>query len=127
MTSTIAKTALGAFAALALGSAARAADVDINVRAEEYGSYHRLVGDDDRDGDDDGWRRHGGFEERGERGLARERGRFYGRPVPDWPMMGRPVYARPGWGRHEDDCRLIVKRRVNRWGDLVIRRIRVCD
>jgi hypothetical protein len=125
MTPTIAKTALGALAALALGSAAEAADVDITARAGEYGSYYRFADDEGREGrDDDGFRRHGRIEERG---SFHEPGRFYGRPLAEWPAAGRPVFARPGWGRHEDDCRLIVKRRVNRWGDLIVRRVRVCD
>jgi hypothetical protein len=36
------------------------------------------------------------------------------------------VGGRPHW--HDDeDCRIIIKRRVNAWGDLVERRIKVCD
>ncbi len=27
----------------------------------------------------------------------------------------------------DDDCRIVVKRRVNRFGEVVVRRIRICD
>ena len=47
------------------------------------------------------------------------------RPGWDRHPPGRPYYGRPGWGRH-DDCRVIVTRRINRWGEMVIRRARVC-
>ncbi len=39
---------------------------------------------------------------------------------------GRPVASYPLWRGH-DDCRLIVKRRFNRWGEMVMTRIRRCD
>jgi hypothetical protein len=54
-------------------------------------------------------------------------GRFYGRPVPDWRRRwNRPVAFR-AWGRHdEEDCRLIIKRRVNPWGEVSIRNVEVC-
>lgn len=37
----------------------------------------------------------------------------------------RPVYGRPVFAPY-DDCRVIVRRKVNAWGDLVVRRVRVC-
>jgi hypothetical protein len=55
-----------------------------------------------------------------------EERRFVGRPVPEWGYAGQPVAMRPWW-RHGEDCRLIVKRRVNSWGEVVIRRVRICE
>lgn len=51
-------------------------------------------------------------------------GPVYGRSAYSAPVYGRPVYARPH--DDEDECRVVVKRRVNAWGDLVIRKTRVC-
>lgn len=58
----------------------------------------------------------------------RER-RFYGRPVYEGPVYGRPVYGRPVYGRpvYRGGCRVIVKRRIDEWGDVTVRRLRVCD
>lgn len=53
-------------------------------------------------------------------------GPVYGRSAYAAPAYGRPVYARPH-GDDEDECRVVVKRRVNAWGDLVVRKTRVCD
>jgi hypothetical protein len=39
--------------------------------------------------------------------------------------MERPVFAGPRWGSH-DDCRIIVKERVNRWGEEVQVRRKIC-
>ena len=60
----------------------------------------------------------------------------YGRPAHDGPVYGRSAYGGPVHGRvvyhrpevdDEDECRVVVKRRVNAWGDLVVRKTRVCD
>ncbi len=125
MTYLIRKAVLGAVAALALGSVAQAADFNITVRMGEYGSHHRFVdGDDGEDGFDDRLRRPGRVEQR-ERFRDSD---IRSRHDRDWPpAMGRPVFARPGWGRHFEECRVIVKRRMDRWGDVVVRRIRICD
>jgi hypothetical protein len=53
-------------------------------------------------------------------------GPVYGRSAYSAHAYGRPVYARPG-GDDEDECRVIVKKRVNNWGDVIIRKTRVCD
>ncbi len=83
-------------------------------------AWHGPVADDDDDGRERGLeRRHGRSWE------GRDPGRYYGRPVPEFPHWTRPVRARPGWGFH-DECRVIVKHRLNRWGDLVERRVRIC-
>jgi hypothetical protein len=48
-------------------------------------------------------------------------------PIPEWwRQPGRPVAMAPRW-RHHEDCRLIIKRRVDPWGEIVVRRIRICD
>ena len=41
-------------------------------------------------------------------------------------FYGRPVYGRPVFDDH-DECRVIIKKRVNAWGDVVIKRIKRCD
>jgi len=51
----------------------------------------------------------------------------YGRSYYARPAYGVPVYGGPVYGGYGDDCRVIIKRRVNQWGDIVVRRIRVCD
>jgi hypothetical protein len=48
--------------------------------------------------------------------------RRYAQPV----YYGRPVYGRPVFDDQEE-CRVIVKKRVNAWGDVVVKRIRRCD
>jgi hypothetical protein len=47
--------------------------------------------------------------------------RRYAQPV----FYGRPVYGRPVFDH--DECRVIIKKRVNAWGDVVIKRIKRCD
>lgn len=117
MTSFVCKIALGAVAALALAGSAQAADVDVSVRVGEVGSYHRSADFDRGDRDDfrrpDRMERHDRVERREH---FREPDRFY----------GRPVFAGRGWGRHDEECRVIIKRRVNPWGDVIVRRTRVC-
>jgi hypothetical protein len=52
--------------------------------------------------------------------------RFYGGPV-----YARPAfYDRPVYGRHVSwggDCRVIIKKRIDPWGDVVVKKTRVCD
>ncbi len=108
---------LGAGAALMLGGAAQAG---------EYGRY---------DGGDDGYRHvryervdAGGYDER--RYLRRDPDRYYGRPVPDrddWERRRwhRPVVERPYW-RGDEGCTVIIKKRINHWGERVVTRIKRC-
>lgn len=50
--------------------------------------------------------------------------RPYYRPVIERRLYrSRPVIV----DDDEEECRFIVRRRVNRYGELVVRRIRVCD
>lgn len=40
---------------------------------------------------------------------------------------GRPVSGHGGWyGGGHGGCRLIIKKRINRWGEMVVTRIRRC-
>jgi hypothetical protein len=118
------KAALGVLALLALAGAARASEWNTSLRTADYGAHLQFIGDDDDDDDGDRFeRRRYRYDER--RYWQRHPDRYYGRPVPDYPYWGRPVFARPGWGQGE--CRIIVKRRMNEWGDVVIRRIKICD
>jgi hypothetical protein len=55
-----------------------------------------------------------------------EEERVYENPVPGWRPWSRPVAARP-WQGPGSDCRMIIKRRENAWGEITVRRIRVCD
>lgn len=112
--------ALGAAAALAFAAAAQAADITISIAVER--DAHRWVA---YDGDDDGERR--SIQAPGRSGYHDDH-RYYGRPVPerphwDRPHWQRPVAARPHW---DDDCRLIIKKRVNPWGEVTVTRIRRC-
>jgi hypothetical protein len=67
------------------------------------------------------------FEERYEERVERrsviedDEDRYAGRERP-W---ARPVYERRSFAPY-DDCRIIVRRKVNYWGDLVVRRVRIC-
>ena len=113
--------ALAAVAALAIGTAAQAADLGVPFGPDRYDSGrdgsggghggYRFVDapgdDDDRDGEREGYRH------------APDRRHWAGG---DW---SRPAAARPHWA--QDGCRLIVKRRENAWGDVTITRIRRCD
>ena len=53
-------------------------------------------------------------------------GPVYGRSAYLGPVHGRVVYARP---HHDDDdeCRIVIKKRVNAWGDVLTRKTRVCE
>ncbi|MGO4677111.1 hypothetical protein AB4Z40_29880 [Bosea sp. 2YAB26] len=60
------------------------------------------------------------------------------RPGYDGPRYHEPRGYRPAGERRgfrgpavldddDDDCRIVIKRRVNRYGELVERRMRICD
>ena len=118
---TLKNLALGTLTALAFASPALTQDVSISIRTQDRAyqpvgfyddcrdrRYIRAPDHDDECGD-----------------------RYYGRPVrerPHWDQhpWHHPVGGRPHW-RDDEDCRIIIKRRVNAWGDLVERRIKVCD
>lgn len=126
MSSIVAKTILGAVAAVVLCGAAQAADFDAAVRVAPYGSPHRFVdGDNGPDNDDNiGGGRPWSTERRED---FRERDHRHWRFGHDWgPGRGRPVFARPGWDRYEEECRVVVKRRTNPWGGVVVQRTRIC-
>jgi hypothetical protein len=53
-------------------------------------------------------------------------GPVYGRSAYLGPAHGRVVYARPHHA-DEDECRVVVKKRVNAWGDVLTRKTRVCE
>lgn len=55
-----------------------------------------------------------------------EEKRFVGRPMPERGYAGRPVAMRPWW-QHREDCRLMVRRRVDPWGEVIVRRVRICE
>jgi hypothetical protein len=55
-----------------------------------------------------------------------EEERVDNRPRPGWRSWSRPVAVRP-WHRPGEDCRVIIKRRENQWGEVTVRRIQVCD
>jgi hypothetical protein len=127
--------ALAGLAALTLGTAASAAEISITVRD----SWQRVS--DHRGGfERGGWER-GGFDEerRPRRFIEERRERFDHSPrygydddgFRSFPERRRwnPVAERHGFDRgwHHRDCRVIVKRRVNPWGDLVVKRIKICD
>ena len=120
--------ALSVLSVLALGGAAKAADISISIHAP--GAGFRQVADWDGGG------YYGGGRREVERYVEERRGgRGYGyghgydddgyRSWPERRSWSRPVSVRPAWGHEE--CRVIIKRRVNPWGDVVVKRIKICD
>ncbi len=104
------KTALGAVAALMLGGAAQAGD------------YYGYGGG------------HGGYRQTqyyggGGYGYGGGGGRSYGGGYGHGGgYYGRPVSGHGGWhGGGHGGCQTIIKKRFNRWGEMVVTRIRRCD
>ena len=119
MSRTVMKFALGAVAALVIGGAAQATEVRVTVNTDR--DVYRPTGYYQVDA--------GGYEDR--RGYGyRDQDRYYGRPVPDrdhWEhdRWSRSVVERPHW-RGDDDCRLIIKKREDAWGNVTVTRIKRC-
>lgn len=128
---------LGAVAALTLGGAAQASEVSVMIRTNNHGALQRIA---DYSGELYERRQHTRSEHWSEH---RDPDRYYGRPVPEWKERrshwngydGVPVVERPHWQRpvfvgqdwaHRDSCRIIIKERVNRWGEQVQVRTKVC-
>lgn len=109
---------IGVTAGIALITGAQAADYREDTFSEAETRYRAEAPEPLPD-----YRAGGDWIHRGPRYV--EERRFVGRPVPEWGYAGRPVAMRP-W-RHGEECRLIVKRRINPWGEMVVRRIRICD
>lgn len=110
MRHSFAKAVLGAAAALMIGGAAQAGHDD--VVAGDRASYRQVqyyVGGYGY-GYDRGDRYHGGGY-----GYGHHGGYSYGRPVAE----------RPHWGGHQR-CHQITKRRINRWGEAVVKHITRC-
>jgi hypothetical protein len=116
------RAALALVGAMTLGIATQASEINITIRSGDSGAYQRVsgYGYSDREVVE---RRH--YSGRGYGYEQRDPDRYYGRPVSEHRRWNRPRYARSGWGQH-DGCRLIIKRSVDRWGDLVVKRIKVC-
>jgi hypothetical protein len=113
------KIALGAVAALMIGGAAQATEVRVSVKTDSGG--YRPAGYYQVDA--------GGYEDRRDYGY-RDPDRYYDRPIPDrdrWERdrWQRPVAERPHW-RGDDDCRLIIKKREDAWGNVTVTRIKRC-
>ena len=108
------KVILAGATALMLGGAAHAADFDEAPYSDGYG-YREQASDYGRVYDAPAEPRHHWHERR-----------FYGRPVAEYRPWARPVFARPAWSRG-GECRVIIKERVNRWGERVVRKIEICD
>jgi hypothetical protein len=131
------RIALAAVAAFALGGAAQAAEVSITIHTDGHGTHRRVADYGEKPFAGSPYRRTEHWYEH------REPGRYYGRPVPDWregrpyrdgytsaPVVERhhwqrPVFAGPRW-TYQDTCKIIIKERVNRWGELVQVRSKVC-
>ena len=113
--------ALAAIGAIAIGTAAQAADLGFPFAPDRHGPYEVGFG-----GGPGAYRfvdAPGEYDERDE-------DRYGARPAPDRPHWAggdwaRPVAGRPHWA--QEGCRLIVKRRENAWGDVTVTRIRRCD
>jgi hypothetical protein len=57
---------------------------------------------------------------------GRTYGSGYGHGYQSGHYYGRPVAERPHWGGHQR-CHQFAKRRVNRWGEMVVKHITRCD
>jgi hypothetical protein len=119
-----------AVAALMISGAAQAGDLSFSVTSA-YGAYRQVqyerVGS--RFHDDDGFGERRYVREHRDYGY-RDPDRYYGRPVRDrdhWDRhrWHRPIADRPHW-RDGEDCTVIIKKRVNEWGDRVVTRIKRC-
>lgn len=120
--------------AVGFGSAAQAGEFSITISGGQVGSYRSVA-----DYDDDGFSG-GRTHVRRERHWDRDPDRFYGRPVPEWRERpsrwerpyGVPVAERRGWhGGHgrpswHEPCRIVIKDRINRWGEHVQIRKQIC-
>jgi hypothetical protein len=114
---------MGILAGLCLATAVQAADYRDEPYTELETQHHSRVIEVPQKGPFPGYY----HEERAYHGPRYvEEERIYGRRVPDWRTSNRPVAARP-WRGPSEDCRLIIKRRENAWGETTVRRIRVCD
>ncbi len=131
------QAALAAVAALTFGSAAQASEVNITIRTDTYGTHRRVADQDYQPFKRNQYTRSEGWYEH------RDPNRYYGRPVPEWqerrfrhggyygvpvaqrPHWQQPVFAGPSWG-YPDTCKIIIKERVNRWGETVQVRTKVC-
>ncbi len=128
---------LAVLGVIAVTGATRASEVSITIRTSDNGVSQRIA--DYNDGSVE-YRRYGRHEHRFE---YRDPDRFYGRPVPEWreervyrgghrhiPVVERPHWQRPVFAGphrvHRDSCKIIVKDRVNRWGELVRVRQEIC-
>jgi hypothetical protein len=56
------------------------------------------------------------------RGFRDDHGERYAQGRHGWD---RPVYGRPVFAPY-DDCRTIIRRKINHWGEMVVRRVRIC-
>ena len=102
------KVALGAVTALMIGGAAQAGDY--YSYGGGYGGYRQTQ-----------YYGGGGYGYGGDRhygGGHRHGGGYYGRT-----SGGYSGWHRGGYG----GCTLIIKKRINRWGEMVVTRIRRCD
>jgi hypothetical protein len=129
MARVLAKVAAVAVALGVLGGAAQAGGIDIRITTSDR-AYGTVGSRYDVDDDDFGRRRT--VAPRHDDHEYREPNRYYGRPIPQpgyWERhsYSRPVVAVPAWGHSDQDCRIVVRRNVNDWGQVVIKRKRVCD
>ena len=120
MNSALRNAGLGILALLSLGGAARAGGVDAVVRTGGPFYEHPRFADDCRD------RRYFRAPDRDDPCFAGS----YHRPWRGWrPWEHRPwrtpVAAWPRW-RDAEDCRVVVTRRENPWGEVIVRRSKIC-
>jgi hypothetical protein len=106
MAHTFTKAALGAVAALMIAGTAQAGDY--YGYGGGYGSYRQVQS-------------YGG-------GYGYGGGHYGGGTGYGGGYYGRPSGGYGGWhGGGHGGCRLIIKKRINRWGEMVVTRIRRCD
>ena len=119
--------AVASLAGLALGGAAQASELHLSIRMSDQG-WTRPVADYGLHEEDRYGREGRRYRERRFHVLEQEPSptRFYGRPVVERHRWHAPVFAAPHWDDREE-VRIIVRRRVDPWGDVVIRRKKICS
>ncbi len=120
MNTALRKAALSAIALLGLGGMAQAGGIDVVARRDPPSYERPRFADDCRD------RRYIRAPDWDDCRVAGS----YHRPWRGWRPWGYrhhrvPVAAWPYW-RDGDDCRIVVTRRENPWGEVIVKRTKIC-
>ncbi|MBL0407393.1 hypothetical protein JKG68_26090 [Microvirga aerilata] len=131
------KVAFAVATALTLCSAAQASEISVTVRTSDYGVPHRVADygeeqlerrqgrrSDYRYEHRDPHRSYEGSEPAWREGRPHHGG-YRSIPVVERHHWQRPIFAGPHRG-YRETCKVIIKDRVNRWGEVVQFRREIC-